>query len=152
MQTVSLGLPSMGKPLTNFFENNDLSIFLFMQTASLGLPPMGKPLAQVERQFSCIKRILGDWRLSLKTTTIEDLLRICSQGSEPEVFNPTPAVARWWSSGFKRPQTKPYGPRSTKEVAPSTDDPYSSDSQSETDDASIYTSASPSESEEDSPP
>ena len=52
----------------------------------------------------------------------------------------------------EQPQTKPYGPRSTKEVAPSTDDPYSPDSQSETDDASIYTSASPSESEEDSPP
>ena len=64
--------------------------------------------SQVERQFSFIKRFLGDWRLSLKASTIEDLLRICTQGPEPELFNPAPAVARWWNSGIhtKRPHMK----------------------------------------------
>ena len=54
---------------------------------------------QVERQFSSVKRILGDWRLKLKTGTIEDLLRICTEGPEPAGFCPESAVLRWWSSG-----------------------------------------------------
>ena len=33
--------------------------------------------AQIERQFSFIKRFLGDWRLGLSTDTLEALLRIC---------------------------------------------------------------------------
>lgn len=37
--------------------------------------------AQVERQFSFIKRYLGDWRLSLSQDTIESLLRICIDGA-----------------------------------------------------------------------
>ena len=71
--------------------------------------------SQVERQFSFIKRFLGDWRLSLKASTIEDLLRICSQGPEPEFFNPEAAVQRWWSSGIlsKRPNFKKHKPRAT---------------------------------------
>ncbi|KAI4803880.1 hypothetical protein KUCAC02_025527 [Chaenocephalus aceratus] len=39
--------------------------------------------AHVERQFSTIKRIQGDWRLRLKMKTIEDLLLIKSQGCDP---------------------------------------------------------------------
>ena len=35
--------------------------------------------AQVECQFSSFRRILGDWHLKLKTGTIEDLLRICTE-------------------------------------------------------------------------
>ena len=50
--------------------------------------------AQVERQFSSIKRILGDWRLKFKTGTIEDLLRICTEGPEPAGFCPESAVLR----------------------------------------------------------
>ena len=55
--------------------------------------------AQAERQFSSIKHILGDWRLKLKTGTIKDLLRICTEGPEITGFCPESAVLRWWSSG-----------------------------------------------------
>ncbi|XP_041364280.1 zinc finger protein 862-like [Gigantopelta aegis] len=62
---------------------------------------------QVERQFSCIKRILGDWRLNLKLSTMEHLLRICSDGPKPVDFDPLPAVMRWNSSSVcsRRPDT-----------------------------------------------
>ena len=53
----------------------------------------------MERQFSSIKRILGDWRLKLKTGTIEDLIRICTEGPESAGFCPESAVLTWWSSG-----------------------------------------------------
>ena len=68
--------------------------------------------AQVERQFSSIKRILGDWRLKLKTSTIEDLLRICTEGPEPARFCPESAVLRWWSSGrfSRRPNMQSRSP------------------------------------------
>lgn len=58
--------------------------------------------AQVERQFSYIKRFLGDWRLSLKLATLEDLLRICTEGPAPEEFDPEPAVQRWWAEKTRR--------------------------------------------------
>ena len=65
--------------------------------------------AQVERQFSAVKRILGDWRLSLGLKTIETLLQISMEGPEPEDFAPDSAVDRWWenSTRARRPHTKP---------------------------------------------
>lgn len=42
--------------------------------------------SQVERQFSIMKRVQGDWRLSLHTSTIEDLLLIKSQGCAPPYY------------------------------------------------------------------
>ena len=53
--------------------------------------------AHVERQFSSIKRILGDWCLKLKTGIIDELFRICTEGPEPAGFCPESAVLRWWS-------------------------------------------------------
>ena len=58
--------------------------------------------AHVERQFSIIKRILGDWRLSLSLESIEALLRICADGPSTEDFDPAPAVAHWYSSRTAR--------------------------------------------------
>lgn len=59
--------------------------------------------SQVERQLSAIKRFLGYWRLSLKTSTIEMLLRIRTEGPSPVAFNAGMAVKKWWSSAVRRP-------------------------------------------------
>lgn len=69
--------------------------------------------AQVERLFSCSKRIQGDWRLSLGNSTLEDLLLISTEGPDPDFFDVQPAVNRWWTSGLssRRPYIEPYGPR-----------------------------------------
>ena len=65
--------------------------------------------AQVERQFSAVKRILGEWRLTLGLKTIETLLRISTEGPQPEDFAPESAVDRWWQNSTRssRPHTKP---------------------------------------------
>ncbi|KAF3854159.1 hypothetical protein F7725_022214 [Dissostichus mawsoni] len=42
--------------------------------------------SQVEHQFSTKKRMQGDWRLRLKTSTIEDLLLIKSQAYDPVAY------------------------------------------------------------------
>ena len=69
--------------------------------------------AHVERQFSCMKRIMGDWRLGLENPTIEHLLRISTEGPDAAEFNPSKAVERWRLSGkrSRRPESHPYGPR-----------------------------------------
>ena len=69
--------------------------------------------AHVERQFSYIKRALGDWRLNLGVSTLEDLLRISSEGPKPEDFQPERVVERWSRSSVRarRPDVAPYGPR-----------------------------------------
>ncbi len=48
--------------------------------------------AQVERQFSHLKRFLGDWRLGLTNETLECLLRIKTEGAEPVSFVSSKAV------------------------------------------------------------
>ncbi len=48
--------------------------------------------AQVERMFSFIKRILGDWRLSLHLDTVDTLLRIAVDGPPVEEFDPTSSI------------------------------------------------------------
>ena len=65
--------------------------------------------SQVERQFSTIKRILGDWRLKLGPKTVETLLRICSEGPEHSKFDPKSSVALWHakSVGMRRPNNTP---------------------------------------------
>ena len=55
--------------------------------------------AQVERLFSCSKRIQGDWRLSLGYSTLEALLLISTEGPDPDFFDFLPAENRWWTSG-----------------------------------------------------
>ncbi|KAK5916014.1 hypothetical protein CesoFtcFv8_001555 [Champsocephalus esox] len=85
--------------------------------------------AQVERQFSTIKRIQGDWRLRLKTKTIEDLLLIKSQGCDPLEYQSEDAVARWWRAGLssRRPDIQPYGPRLNSDPVPDSDSDSESD-------------------------
>ena len=51
--------------------------------------------AQVERMFSFIKRILGDWRLSLRLDTVDTLLRISVEGPSVEEFDPASSIPKW---------------------------------------------------------
>ena len=81
--------------------------------------------ARVEHQFSCIKRIIGDWRLKLKTATIVDLFRICIEGPEPAAFCPESAVLSGMFSRRPRMQS-----RSTAGSSPTA---KTSDSESEYD-------------------
>ena len=55
--------------------------------------------AQCERGFSAQRRIKSDVRSSLHVSTTEDLIRINMEGPELEVFDPTPAVVKWFNSG-----------------------------------------------------
>lgn len=60
--------------------------------------------AQIERQFSFIKRFLGDWRLSLNMmNTIEALLRICLDGPTCEEFDPQSSIEKWQAEAIRRP-------------------------------------------------
>uniref|UniRef100_UPI00358ED6B1 uncharacterized protein n=1 Tax=Myxine glutinosa TaxID=7769 RepID=UPI00358ED6B1 len=69
--------------------------------------------SHVERQFSAVKRILGDWRLKLGLGMQEHLLRISTEGSDPDDFDSTRSIARWHSmSAFgRRPDTTPLSPK-----------------------------------------
>ena len=68
--------------------------------------------AQVERLFSVVKRMLSDWRHSLKADTMEALLRIASEGVSPEEFDSLPVVKQWLASGCRSRwvHVNPYGP------------------------------------------
>ena len=59
--------------------------------------------AAVERQFSFIKRFLGDWRLSLNADTIEALLIICIDGPPCADFDPKPSINKWHKDAARRP-------------------------------------------------
>lgn len=77
--------------------------------------------AQVERQFSTIKRMQGDWRLRLNLSTIEDLLFIKSQGCDSLEYNGEKAVERWWRACLRRPGVRPYGSRLNSNPDPESD-------------------------------
>ncbi|XP_069811753.1 zinc finger protein 862-like [Dendropsophus ebraccatus] len=63
--------------------------------------------AQCERGFSAQNRIKSQVRSSLHISTLEDLIRISSEGPSLELFNPEPSVKRWFNSKRKRrPQYK----------------------------------------------
>ena len=61
-------------------------------------------IAQVERQFSCIKRILGYSRLSLALQSVDAILRISVDGPEMEKLPPNRVVEHWYLSG-RNPDT-----------------------------------------------
>jgi hypothetical protein len=92
--------------------------------------------SQVERQFSAIKRMIGDWHLSLDTFTLECLLRITTEGPSIEEFDPEPAVRRWLGKCVRRPHTKLYGRRKGKKI--NVDDSDLALADSETDSSDIY--------------
>lgn len=53
--------------------------------------------AGCERMVSAQNRIKSSLRASLKTTTLEGLIRISAQGPSLEDFDPTPSVDRWFA-------------------------------------------------------
>lgn len=69
--------------------------------------------AACERAFSVMKRIKDDWRCSLGTDRLDQLMRITFNDKGLQNFQAGPAVKRWWLSGLraKRPEVQPYGPR-----------------------------------------
>ena len=54
--------------------------------------------AELERAFSALKRVVTDWRTSLATNTIDDLLLIQQEGPPVADFNAERAVKRWLAS------------------------------------------------------
>ncbi|XP_014670717.1 PREDICTED: uncharacterized protein LOC106811561 [Priapulus caudatus] len=68
--------------------------------------------AHVERVFSYVKRILGDWRHRMNVKTMEDLVRISLEGVPLRDFDPFPVVKQWQASGCRkrRPYIAAYGP------------------------------------------
>ena len=58
--------------------------------------------AQAERMFSTIKRVKDARRHRLKALTLDNLIRISSEGSPLVQWDPTPAMMKWESWGNRR--------------------------------------------------
>ena len=69
--------------------------------------------ADAERGFSEMKLVKSDWRSSLRSDVLSDLLFIQLHAADIKDFDPEPAIALWSVSGeaAKRPDITPYGPR-----------------------------------------
>lgn len=65
--------------------------------------------AQLERAFSAMGRVVTDWRKSLATETISDLLLITLEGPPLSEFDAAAAVTAWFvdSKGKIRPNKRP---------------------------------------------
>ena len=57
--------------------------------------------AQCERVFSAQTRVKTDCRSSLATETLEDLIRISSEGSPVCQFQPEAVAAKWMNSSTR---------------------------------------------------
>ena len=70
--------------------------------------------SKVERAFSFMKRIKTDWRVSLDSSTVDDLMIISLEGPPEGDFHAERSVTLWWEAGKqrRRPTVEPYGPRS----------------------------------------
>ena len=64
----------------------------------------------LERGFSCVKRIKSNLRSTLTTETLDVLVRISLDGRSLEEFDPMPAVKHWWEAGerSRRPGFRPH--------------------------------------------
>ena len=71
--------------------------------------PVGS--AHVERCFSLLKQILGDWRLSLGTETISKLMNVCSDAPPPHEYDSQLAVTHWLISSARRHHTNHMAPK-----------------------------------------
>ena len=66
--------------------------------------------ATVERGFSTMRQMKTDWRSRLGEETLDHLLRISADGPTLSLFNPNPAVERFFTTP-RRPETTLYGSR-----------------------------------------
>lgn len=75
--------------------------------------------AIVERMFNCLGRVKTPKRASLSQETLEDILRIQTEGPPLESYNPTVALEGWERAKRRRPnqkQRKDYKKRSSQRV------------------------------------
>ena len=56
-----------------------------------------------ERGFSAVKRIKSDWRASLHTATLNNLLFVSQNIPDEDQYDPLPAVLHWWNDS-ERPR------------------------------------------------
>lgn len=70
--------------------------------------------AKVERAFSTMKRVKNDLRNRLRTTTLDNLLRISINSTSLSNFSPQSAAELFFSKKKRRPETTPYGQREKK--------------------------------------
>ena len=59
-----------------------------------------------EHGFSNMKRIKTDWRCTLESKSLDNLMRIAIDGPVLEHFKPASALNRWWRSGHRRPDSQ----------------------------------------------
>ena len=55
-----------------------------------------------ERGFSCLKRIKCDWRSSLTTSQLNNLMLVSIQGPSVEEYYAQVALQRWWEQGQRQ--------------------------------------------------
>ncbi|XP_070579059.1 zinc finger protein 862-like [Ptychodera flava] len=67
--------------------------------------------SECERGFSVMGRIKSDWRATLNTDTLSDLIRIALDGPRLEDFDLRRAIERWFRSCQRHPYILPYGQR-----------------------------------------
>lgn len=84
--------------LTEFpwVKYDDEKCLMFCKVRILTLP---MSTASCERGFSCMKRVMSDWRSSLNTETLSMLMYLSIEGPEPDGYNSALAVQRWWEEG-----------------------------------------------------
>lgn len=76
------------------------------------------PISNVvlEHMFSKMNHVHTDWRNCLGEKRVENLLRICKEGPDPDEFDSRPALARWTAkcATQQRPNVKPSGSRASR--------------------------------------
>ena len=72
--------------------------------------------------------------------TVTELMSIRLNGPSVELFNPRPAISRWWKSGIRRRRTSalPRGPHTSQSLTPSHEASESSDYESDSSDINFY--------------
>ena len=97
-------------------KKKDLSNILHLLEILLVVPISN---ALLERMFSTMNRVHTDWRNCLGEKRVENLLRICEEGTIADKFDPQPAVARWSAkcATQRRPYVKPSGSHASHSAA-----------------------------------
>lgn len=105
--------------------------------------------ADCERGFSVMKQVKTDWRSSLKSDTLSDLMTVKLHSEDIDLFNPLASVNLWMNSGMRkrRPNYNDPTPSSSAScaAAASENDSDAHMIDSAVDDYSPYASDSPSE-------
>jgi len=60
-----------------------------------------KSSANCERGFSTVKHIKTDWRGTMKTDTLGELLLITMDGPDIDKYETASALHKWWTTGVR---------------------------------------------------